>query len=228
MLEKILSIETRRKIRKYRDRQSFKKLYSKYKDFTMIPEKAFLDNLEVSAPLRFRQGCVVECGVWRGGMVAALTEVMGKDRNVYLFDSFEGLPPAGDQDGDAAKAYQTNTQAIDYHDNCKAEMDFAEKAMKLASASKPHFVKGFFEHTLPGFEFPEPILVLRLDGDWYDSTMQCLENLYDKMAPGGIILVDDYYYWDGCTRAVHDFLSQKNHPVRIRQTVEGVCYFFKY
>jgi O-methyltransferase len=228
MLNKILSLETRRKIRKYLDRKTYKKLYTKYRGFTMIPEKFFLDNLEVCAPLRFRSGCIVECGVWRGGMIAALTEVMGKDRNVYLFDSFEGLPPAGEKDGEGAKEYQKNTTAIDYFDNCRAEMDYSLKAMEMASASHPNFIKGYFENTLPGYEFPEPIIVLRLDADWYDSTMQCLENLYDKVAPGGIILVDDYYYWDGCTRAVHDFLSKKNHPTHIHETAEGVCYFYKY
>ncbi len=228
MLKNLLNIETRRKIRSYLNRQGYKKLYQKYNSYTMIPEKFFLDNLEICEPLRFRKGCIVECGVWRGGMIAALTEVMGTDRNVYLFDSFEGLPPATDKDGEAAKDYQNKVDAIDYHDNCKAEMSFAESAMKLAKAQNPHFIKGYFENTLPGFQFSEEILVLRLDGDWYDSTMQCLDNLYHKMTPGGIVLVDDYYYWDGCTRAVHDFLSKINQPVRIHETKEGVCYFYKY
>lgn len=218
----------KKKMRKPFERMLFKKLFKKYHKFTMIPEIWFLDNLEICYPLRFRKGCLVECGVWRGGMIAALTELMGKDRNCYLFDSFEGLPPAGEKDGAEAKAYQQNKKAIDYFDNCKAEMNFAQEAMNLAQARNAHLVKGWFSDTLPKYEFPEPILVLRLDGDWYDSTMQCLENLYDKVVPGGIILMDDYYFWDGCTRAVHDFLSKKNEPVRIRQTANGVCYFYKY
>lgn len=224
----MLSPELRKKLRKPLDQRRFKRLYQKYKSYTMIPEVFFKDNLELCYPLRFRAGSIVECGVWRGGMCAAMTEVMGNTRRVYLFDSFEGLPPAGEKDGEGAKSYQQNVNAVDYHDNCKAEMDFADRAMKLSGAKNVTLVKGWFSDTLPGYIFAEPILILRLDGDWYDSTMQCLENLYDKVVPGGLILIDDYHYWEGCTRAVHDFLSRRDLPVRIRESANGVCYFYKY
>lgn len=228
MFESILSLETRKKLRKPIDQWRFRKVYQRYQSFTMIPEKAFLDNLELCWQHRFRKGCIVECGVWKGGMSAAITQLVGPDRNVFLFDSFEGLPQASELDGAAAIAYQQDTSAPDYFDNCKADIDFAREAMKLAGAGKVQFVKGWFSDTLPGFTFPEEIAILRLDGDWYDSTMQCLENLYDKVAPGGLILIDDYFYWDGCTRAVHDFLSRRNLPARIRESRNGVCYIYKY
>jgi O-methyltransferase len=161
-------------------------------------------------------------------MSAAIAEVMGIQRDVYLFDSFEGLPPATENDGHSAIEYQKKTDAIDYHDNCKAEIEFAQRAMKISGVKNVHIIKGWFENTLPGYEFKSPILILRLDGDWYDSTMQCLENLYEKVVPGGLILIDDYHTWDGCTRAVHDFLSKHNIPTRIRESRNGVCYFYKY
>ncbi|MEE3093051.1 MAG: TylF/MycF/NovP-related O-methyltransferase, partial [Pseudomonadota bacterium] len=70
--------------------------------------------------------------------------------------------------------------------------------------------------------------VLRLDGDWYESTISILENLYDKVATNGLILIDDYYSWDGCSRAVHDFLSDQKLPERIRQSrYGGVAYIVK-
>jgi O-methyltransferase len=76
--------------------------------------------------------------------------------------------------------------------------------------------KGFFEQTLPRFQ-PPPIAVLRLDADWYSSTAICLEHLWDAVMPGGIVLLDDYYHWEGCSRAVHDFLSRRGAPEVVRQ-----------
>jgi O-methyltransferase len=228
MLQSIIPLKRRIQLRKIYERIYFRKLYSKYKSFTMIPEIFFIDNLELCSPLRFRKGAIVECGVWRGGMSAAMVEVIGINRSIYLFDSFEGLPKATENDGNSALEYQKNTHAIDYHDNCKAEIDFARKAMSKAGAQNAEIVKGWFENTLPNFKFNEEIIILRLDGDWYESTMQCLDNLYDKVAPGGLILIDDYHTWDGCTKAVHDFLSKRNIPARIRQSRNGVCYIYKY
>ena len=56
--------------------------------------------------------------------------------------------------------------------------------------------------------------------------MTCLACLYDQISPGGIIVVDDYYTWDGCSRAVHDFLSSRSATERIRE-FNGVCYIEK-
>jgi O-methyltransferase len=63
---------------------------------------------------------------------------------------------------------------------------------------------------------------LRLDGDWYDSTLVVLESLFKHLAPDGIVIVDDYYAWDGCSRAVHDFLSRNSLTARITQE-HGIC-----
>ena len=77
--------------------------------------------------------------------------------------------------------------------------------MSLSYVKEYHLIKGWFAETLPFFNPPAPIAILRLDGDWYDSTFQCLTHLYHWVAPGGVIIVDDYYAWEGCARAVHDF-----------------------
>jgi O-methyltransferase len=206
---------------------SLKKVYHKFKDYTMIPEKTYLDNLRLCRGFKNKKGVVVECGVWRGGMTAGISEILGNDFEYYLFDSFEGLPQAQDIDGKAANAWQQDTKSPIYFDNCKAEIDFAINAMKLSNCSNYHIVKGWFKDTLPGFNFTQPINILRLDGDWYESTMQCLENLYPKLAQNGLIIIDDYYAWDGCTRAVHDYLSKNELPDRINQTKNGVCYIIK-
>ena len=204
-----------------------KPLYVKYHDYTMLPSNIFLGNLDLCREYAKIEGCVVECGVWRGGMSAAMAEVLGPHRAYYLFDSFEGLPPAKDIDGNAALAWQKDTTSPLYFDNCRAEMSFAQKAMSLSYVKEYHLIKGWFAETLPFFNPPAPIAILRLDGDWYDSTFQCLTHLYHWVAPGGVIIVDDYYAWEGCARAVHDFLSTNKISDRIRTSAAGVCYLVK-
>lgn len=204
-------------------------LHLKYRDYTMIGNTTFADNLVLVREYgRTIEGVVVECGVWRGGTSAAMAEVMGPERTYYLFDSFVGLPPAqAEKDGAAAIAYQLDKESPEYHNNCAAEASYAESAMRLAQARDYHLVKGWFSDTLPKFQTMEAIAVLRLDGDWYDSIMVCLQELYPSVAPGGLIILDDYYAWEGCARAVHDFLSSQHLAERIRCTPNGVAYFIK-
>ena len=197
-------------------------LHDKYREFTMAPRGVFWRNMLIVDARRHVNGCVVECGVWRGGMSAGIAEVLGPGREYFLFDSFEGLPPVTEADGDYAKNWQKDTQGATYYDNCRAPIEFAEQAMKLSGAPKYKLVKGWFESTLPNFVPPCPIAVLRLDGDWYESTMISLESLFKHLAPGGIVILDDYYAWDGCSRAVHDFLSRHHSTTRVTQRY-GVC-----
>jgi O-methyltransferase len=194
-------------------------LYEKYKAYTMIDRSSYLTNLGLAREARKVDGCVVECGVWRGGMSAGIAEVLGPSRDYYLFDSFEGLPPAkAELDGSSAIKYQTEKTSPYYHDNCRAEIEYATTAMKMSGATSVKLVKGWFEDTIPSFVLDKPIALLRLDGDWYESTMTCLEHFAPRVAPGGLIVIDDYLVWDGCTRAVHDYLSKHSLPHRIEQT----------
>ena len=193
----------------------------------MTPENRYVRNLTLVNHFRHIQGCVIECGTWRGGMIAGIASVLGTNRSYFLFDSYEGLPVPTDADGQKAFAWQNNKTAPDYFDNCSAEMSFAEEAMKLSGATDYKITKGWFSESLPGFDKTKTIAILRLDGDWYDSTMQCLENLYEQVVPGGIIIIDDYHYWEGCTRAVHDFLSRNKLQDRISQWENDICYIVK-
>lgn len=201
---------------------SYLRLYEKYRDFTMAPRGAYWRNLLIANDCRHVAGCIVECGVWRGGASAGMAEVLGPDREYFLFDSFEGLPPAKELDGEAAQAWQQDTQSESYFDNCRAEIEYAERAMQRSGVPRYTITKGWFDKTLPNFIPPTPIAILRLDGDWYDSTMIALESLYKYLARNGIVIVDDYYAWDGCSRAVHDFLSRHQSTARLTQE-HGIC-----
>ena len=216
------------RLRAWRQHSRYRRLYEKYRDATMVPNSSFLDNLSLCRRFGTNEGLVVECGVWRGGMIAAMAEVLGPRQTYYLFDSFEGLPPAkADLDGEAAVAYQADGTHPRYLDNCRATMEEAEAVMLRAGVPGYRIVKGWYKDTLPRFVPSAPITVLRLDSDWYESTMECLTALYQYVSPRGLILMDDYYAWDGCARAVHDFLSRESVADRLRQTIGGVAYIVK-
>lgn len=188
----------------------------------MASPESFGLHLKVAEEFRHVEGCIIECGVWRGGMSAAMAEIFGPSREYFLFDSFEGLPPVTAMDGEAAKAWQQDTTSPTYFDNCKAPVEFAQRAMQMSGVPKYHLIKGWFEATVPNFTPPCPIAVLRLDGDWYESTLVVLDSLFKYLAPGGVVIIDDYYTWDGCSRAVHDFLSKHQLTARITQR-HGIC-----
>jgi O-methyltransferase len=199
----------------------FRRLYHKYRQYTMIPEISYADNLRLSANVAAVEGSIVECGTWRGGMIAGIAEILGKQRRYYLCDSFQGLPLAKEIDGDAARAWQADTKGPWYHDNCRASEEDAKAAMLLSGANDYKILRGWFEETLPRFP-REPIALLRMDADWYDSTKCILENLAHRVVPGGLIVIDDYYTWEGCTLAVNEFAVRNKW--QIRQSRFGVCY----
>jgi len=215
-------------LKEMKDILKYDKYYKKYKEFTMMPQANYIDCLALLSRFKNIEGCVVECGVWRGGMSAGIAEVMGKERDYYLFDSYEGLPPATEIDGKAAMDWQKNTNDPGYFDNCKAEMEWAQKAMAKSGAKNVKLVKGWFQDTTPGYKFDKPIAVLRLDGDWYDSILVCLENLFPKVAKGGVIMIDDYYVWEGASKAIHEYLAKNKRPERLTNMwhLSG-CYLIK-
>jgi O-methyltransferase len=211
-------------------------LYPKYRCFTMVGRLRFLENLALAKihlnNAALSDGAIIECGTWRGGMAAGLIEVGGPTRKYCFFDSFEGLPPAEEIDGEMAKVYQKNTRPLDdfpYYDNCTATLEEFKSTIALTKIN-PDMVDirpGFFEQSFKSFD-PPPVAVLRLDADWYSSTMACLEKFWDFVLPGGVILIDDYYHWDGCTKAVHEFLASRTASERLRQgRIGGVAFIRK-
>ncbi len=178
--------------------------------------------LQVEAVLDYDlRGDLVECGVWRGGASFLMAELLRQagvsDRTVWLFDSFEGLPPPAEVDGPAALACVSNTEHVRHFDNWRASVEEVKRtAEKLGVSRYTRFVKGWFEETLPANKArPGPIALLRIDADWYGSVKCCLDNLYDEVVEGGLIVLDDYYTFDGCAKAVHEFLAERHLPHRI-------------
>ena len=159
-------------------------------------------------------------------MIAGMADLIGTSLDYYLYDSFEGLPLAKDIDGEGAIKWQNDTSSDRYFNNCTASIDEAKMVMAMSKAIKVHYRKGWFHETLAASPPLGPIAILRLDGDWYESTMSCLTHLFPKVAEKGIIIIDDYYTWDGCSKAVHDYLSNHKRTERIMQH-KNICYLVK-
>jgi hypothetical protein len=166
-------------------------------------------------------GAIVECGVWRGGsmLAAALTLTrMGRvDRDLFLFDTFEGNPEPSDLDvnwkGESAVAKFHKEKRIGSIGSswCCAGLEDVRRVMWAAGYdnSKIHFIKGKVEDTIPG-EAPEAIALLRLDTDFYDSTLHELVHLFPRVSVGGIIIIDDYAWWLGAKKAVDEYIQANN------------------
>jgi O-methyltransferase len=198
-----------------------------FKGHTMIPKDIFIKNLLLVDLFRFVQGPVVECGTWKGGMIAGIAKTLGPSRTYYLFDSYQGMPAPGGIDATTAMEWQTNTTGPEYHDNCTASEDDARDAMKMSGASDWLITAGWFEDTLQSVSVSSEIAILRLDADWYEATMTCLEALFPHMAQNGIVIIDDYYVFEGCSRAVHDYLSAQKADSRMSQFKDSVAYILK-
>lgn len=194
-------------------------LHRRVAPFTMTsPERvvALRDAVEHVCD-RALPGDVVECGVWRGGSMMVVAEVLrrrGERRTLHLFDTFEGMPPPTEHDvdwrGRSARAELDNV-APTVRRSAWAVASEAEVRRNLASTGYDpacvRFVVGRVEDTLPAAA-PDAIALLRLDTDWYESTRHELEHLYPRVVSGGVIIIDDYGDWQGARRAVDDYLSQ--------------------
>lgn len=158
-------------------------------------------------------GDLVETGVWKGGVtifMRALLKAYGdKERLVWAADSFEGLPvPKDSADGSNLSNVAELKISLEQVQDHFRRFNMLDERVR--------FLKGWFADTLPTAPI-ERISVLRLDGDLYSSTMDALQNLYAKVSPGGYVIADDYYSWESCKRAVHDFLDARGEKVEIRK-----------
>jgi O-methyltransferase len=161
-----------------------------------------------------RRGAIVECGVWRGGsmMAVALTlRALGVERDLYLFDTFAGMtPPAAVDSTIAGEAAATLLAAPAANPLVVAAATLREVEQNLAgtgySMAKVHCIVGSVEDTVPA-SAPQEISLLRLDTDWYASTLHELTHLYGRLVPQGLVIIDDYGHWNGAKKAVDEFLG---------------------
>jgi len=154
------------------------------------------------------EGDFIETGVWKGGaciLAKAIYNEISPERKVYLADSFEGLPKPN------IDLFPQDAGDTHYLDPMLSvsETEVADNFNKFGLLDdKVIFVKGWFKDTMPNLDI-DKISILRLDGDMYESTIQVLDALYDKLSIGGYCIIDDYHH-KGCASAVNDFRLRNN------------------
>ena len=178
-------------------------------------------------------GDLIETGVWRGGatifMRAALKVYGVTDKTVWVADSFEGLPePDAEKYPIEAKAHSGAVMKKAYN-HFAASLEEVKRNFEAYGMldDQVRFLKGWFKDTLPTAPI-KSLSIMRLDGDYYESTMDGLVNLYDKLSLGGFAIIDDYGEdsWTYCRKAVDDFRKQRGiREAMIR--VDPKCYFWK-
>lgn len=162
-------------------------------------------------------GELVETGTARGGSAIVIAAAKAPTRPLTVYDVFGTIPPPGAQDGeDVHERYRTiaagEARGLEgevyygYRDDLYAEV--RDSFARLGVPVEEHavdLVKGLFEDTVA---IEGPVAFAHLDGDWYESTMVCLERIVPRLSVGGRLVIDDYYNWSGCQRAVHDYFDK--------------------
>lgn len=193
--------------------------------FSMLSAPRLFSLYDCAAAVQDVPGDVVECGVWRGGgiaMMGAASADVNIPRHFWAFDSFAGLPPPGEKDGETEQ--EQYYERLNLGDAKKVEVIWHRLGLARDDLT---IVPGWFDETLPRAPL-EQIAVLHVDGDWYDSVKVVLDTLYDRVASGGVVIVDDYAYWDGCRRAVDEFLAARGlSPDLLHHDAPPAVYFRK-
>jgi len=174
------------------------------------------------------KGDIVECGVWNGGACAIMAKSYQNaggrnERSIWIFDSFEGLPPPGERDGKSvAKNYFKGLSKGNLE---KVRFIFNKLSIPFDNVK---VVKGWVEDTLPKNNLG-PVALLHIDTNWYESVKAALDHIYDKVVVGGFIMVDDFLFFDGCRDAVLDFLKERGieEKVQINKVDRSAVYFQK-
>jgi O-methyltransferase len=193
------------------------------------------------------QGDFVECGTWKGGatgMMALATLKYGKTRrHLHLFDAFEEIcqPDEKYDDKEIVDEVKKLTKTKQFEEKLKPLTGVYDQFGGPGTLSENktlleqviryptdhlHYHIGWFQDTVPADASSiSQIAILRLDGDWYQSTKVCLDHLYDKVVKGGIVIIDDYGYNTGCKKAVDEFLASRQvYP--ILNYINNTCRYF--
>lgn len=150
-------------------------------------------------------GDFVECGVYKGGSAGVLgIEMMrdtGAQRRLRLYDSFQGMPAAGPEDGGGSQTL---------HGSWVGSVRSTRRNLRRVGVPPARFeiVPGWFDRTLPRAR-GRPIALLHVDCDFYAPVRLSLETLYADVSPGGYVVVDDYGCFEGARRATEEFIARE-------------------
>jgi O-methyltransferase len=168
------------------------------------------------------EGAIVECGVWKGGSMAAVARTLlqmgDMSRDLYLFDTFQGMTQPSPKDVDYSGAPASKVLLDDPGSKCEAPLEQVREMLYASGYPKDrfHFVKGRVEETIPA-SAPEKISLLRLDTDWYASTKHELVHLFPRLVRAGVLIIDDYGHWRGSREACDEYFEQNRIPMLLNR-----------
>lgn len=171
-------------------------------------------------------GAIVECGVWRGGSAIAalrtLRNLSSDNRDVYLYDTYDGMSEPTEHDRETTTG-NTAASLLSHADKSEpvwARAGLADVQRNVSAVGYPssriHYVVGKVEDTIPA-TLPSAIALLRLDTDWYESTKHELNHLYPLLAPGGVLIIDDYGHWAGARKAVDEYFATRERAILLHR-----------
>ncbi len=197
--------------------------YIMSKNITMIGLPRLIANV-MSAKYVIKnklEGDFLECGVWRGGSTLAVKMIFEEyhwDAKVWLFDTFKGMTKPNKFDnlhnGENAKIHYDKFDKGDYNAWCYASVEDVKQVFMEAKVNmnQCEFIKGDVMKTLPQhIDKIKHLSLLRLDTDWYESTKIEIEMLYPKLVSKGILIIDDFGFWEGARKAIEEYFDQQNH-----------------
>lgn len=200
-----------------------RKLYLDVSSYTMTPSERIISLARSVEYVVEREipGALVECGVWRGGSMMAVAKTLMRlgrpDRDLYLFDTYEGMTAPSTFDVSYTGVTASDVLARD-EKWCFASLeDVRANLVKTGyPESRLHFVKGRVEETLPD-QAPDQIALLRLDTDFYESTCHELKTLYPRLVSTGVLVLDDYGEWLGVRKACDEYFSSSGHSILLNR-----------
>ena len=169
-------------------------------------------------------GDFVEAGVWRGGSSIVAKKFLTGERSYYLFDTYTGMTEPTIHDSRVGAS--SNTSTVEHWKNQSKsthnEWVFAslEEVQKNSRSfdlldNSVNFIEGNVIETLIDLKVPAKIAILRLDTDFYDSTLMELQVLWPRLVSGGILILDDYGHWDGARRAVDEYFEKETDVLMV-------------
>ena len=199
----------------------FRSLWDEIREYTMTGMERGYGLYQAVRYLEARgvKGDFVECGVWKGGscmLMMRTLQQLGRERRVWLYDTYSGMPEPGDEDIIAWNRLPVQKKLEE--DVRKGKESFAHWAVGLSRVranialtdypdTLTRYVPGDVAETVL-HEAPERIALLRLDTDWYASTLAELEHLYPLLEEGGVLIIDDYGHFEGARRAVDEYFAR--------------------
>tara|TARA_R100001163_G_C5067994_1_gene207635 strand:+ start:1564 stop:2274 length:711 start_codon:yes stop_codon:yes gene_type:complete len=196
---------------------------------TMVSEPLFQTVIRNYYNINSIQGDIIECGVWKGGYSVFLSHLF-KDRTIWVCDSFEGFQSLKDAKYDKlaySDAVVGKTERFQKGNNMGMNVPLPDvqsvfRQFGLENDPRINFVKGFVNKTLPNININK-IALLRIDVDGYSPTREVLDNLYDKVEKGGMIIFDDLCLFEAAA-AVKDWMIEKNLPLEVRNPYDDKIY----